>query len=76
MSPTTISYDELKQEFTQQLQKTEHGVLATSDGNYVTAREMMILSDGIKIWCFTGENSRKFKQMQAMKSFSTSQHSP
>ena len=49
MSPTTISYDELKQEFTQQLQKTEHGVLATSDGNYVTAREMMLLSDGIKI---------------------------
>ncbi len=72
MSPTTISYDELKQEFSQQLQKTGHGVLATSDGNYVTAREMMILSDGVKIWCFTSENSRKFKQMQANKNVALS----
>lgn len=67
MSPTKISYEELEQEFSQQLQKAEHGVLATSEGDYVTAREMMILSDGLKIMCFTSINSRKYKQLQANK---------
>ena len=72
MSPTTLSNEELKQEFSQQLQKAEHGVLATSDGNYVTAREMMILSDGTIIWCFTPDNTRKYKQMQANKNVALS----
>jgi|GEM_PF-618067 len=72
MSPTKLSYDELKQEFTQQIKKAEHGVLATSDGNYVTAREMMILSDDFKIMCFTGKISRKYKQLQVNKNVALS----
>jgi uncharacterized pyridoxamine 5'-phosphate oxidase family protein len=72
MSPTALSYDELKQEFEQQLQKTEHGVLATSKGDVVTAREIMTLSDGLKIKCFTGENSRKYKQIKANKNVALS----
>ena len=72
MSPTKLSYDELKEEFSQQLQKAQHGVLATSDGDYVTAREMMLLSDGEKIWCFTGNNTRKYKQMEMNKNVALS----
>jgi general stress protein 26 len=72
MSPTTISYDELRQEFSNQIQKAELGVLATSEGDYVTARVMMILSDGLKIMCFTHENTRKFKQMRANKNVALS----
>jgi general stress protein 26 len=72
MSPTTISYDELKEEFSQQLQIAQHGVLATSDRDYVTAREMMILSDGLKIYFFTIKNSRKYNQLQANKNVALS----
>jgi uncharacterized pyridoxamine 5'-phosphate oxidase family protein len=72
MSPATISYDELKQEFTQQIQKAEHGVLATSEGDRVTAREVLILSDDLKIMCFTAKNMRKYKQMQANKNVALS----
>jgi len=64
MSPTTLSYDELKQELVQEVQKHQHGVLATSDGNYVTAREMMVLIDGLTIFCFTASSTRKYKQIQ------------
>jgi general stress protein 26 len=67
MSPTALSCDELKQEFTQQIQKAEWGFLATAEGNYVTVRQMMILSDGLKIMCFTGKNTRKYKQILANK---------
>jgi len=72
MSPTALSYDELREEFTQQLQAAQHGVLATSDGDYVAAREMMLLSDGIKIWCFTGNKTRKYKQMEMNKNVALS----
>jgi general stress protein 26 len=65
MSPTSLSYDDLKQEFSQQLQKTQFGVLATSKGKNVLARQMMVLSDGEKVKCFTGKNTRKYKQIQA-----------
>lgn len=67
MSPTPLLYEELKEEFVKQIAKTEFGVLATAAGDFVTAREMMIVSDGLTIWCFTSENTRKFKQMQENK---------
>ena len=67
MSPTTLSYNELKEELIKEIQKHQHGVLATSDGNSVTAREMMILVDGLTIFCFTASHTRKYKQMQVNK---------
>ena len=64
---TTLPYDELKQEIIKELQKYPIGVLATSEGNHVTARQMMLIADGLKISCFTFTTLRKFKQMSANK---------
>jgi hypothetical protein len=64
---TQLSYDDLKQEMIQELQKYTHGVLATSDGNLVTARQMMLIPNGLTISCLTGNYSRKFKQISANK---------
>ena len=64
---TTLSYDELKEEIIQELKKYPIGVLATSEGNYVTARHMMLIADGLKISCFTFTTTRKFKQISANK---------
>jgi uncharacterized pyridoxamine 5'-phosphate oxidase family protein len=65
MSPTILLYEELKQEFIQEIIKHRIGVLATSESNHVTARTMAIIADGLNIFCFTGINTRKYKQMQA-----------
>lgn len=64
MSPTTLTYNEVKKELLEEIQKHNHGVLATSDGNFVTAREMMILTDGFKMYCFTANHTRKIKQIE------------
>jgi len=64
---TTLSYDELEKEIIQELKKNTIGVLATSEGNNVTARHMMLISDGLKISCFTFTTTRKFKQISANK---------
>ena len=64
---TQLSYDDLKQEIIQALQKNIIGTLATSDGNFVTARQVMIISEGLTFFCFTGSETRKFKQISANK---------
>ena len=64
---TQLSYDDLKQEIIPELQKYTHGVLASSDGSLVTARQMMLIPDELKISCFTFINSRKIKQILANK---------
>ncbi|HEY41803.1 MAG TPA: pyridoxamine 5'-phosphate oxidase family protein [Dehalococcoidia bacterium] len=63
MSQTELSYEELKQEIIEELRQHRTGVLATSDGNNVTARSVLLFSDGLTIYCFTDKDSRKFKQM-------------
>ena len=63
MSLTELSYEELKQEFIDELKQQRTGVLATSDGEDVTARYMLLFSDGLTLYCFTGKESRKYKQM-------------
>lgn len=63
MSLTELSYEELKQEFIDELKQQRTGVLATSDGDDVTARYMLLFSDGLTLYCFTDKDSRKFKQM-------------
>lgn len=63
MSQTELSYEELRENVTEELQKHIHGVLATSEGNFVTAREMGLIYDGLTIFSFTAKDSRKYKQI-------------
>ena len=63
MSPTELSYEELKQEFIDDIKKQPFGALATSDGDNVTNRFMVLISDELTLYCFTGVDTRKFKQI-------------
>jgi len=65
MSQEELAYEELEQKIIEELQKHKHAVLATSDNGYVTAREMRLLSEGMQIYCFTDNGSRKYKQISA-----------
>ena len=67
MEPTTLDYEELKQEIIQQLEKSRFGVLATAEGNFVTARQMMLICDGLKVSLLTTNWNRKYKQISANK---------
>ena len=62
---TALSYDELQQEIVQELQKHKVGVLATAEGNSVTARSMSLIFDGLTSSCFTNAHSRKARQIAA-----------
>jgi general stress protein 26 len=70
MSPTNLDYEELKQEALRQIQRNPLGVLATAEGNSVTARTIMLIYDGLKILFFTPTWTRKFKQISANKNVS------
>ena len=65
MSQEEVSFDDMKQEMALYLLEQRTGVLATADGEYVTARGMLIWSDGLIIYCFTGTRSRKCSQITA-----------
>jgi general stress protein 26 len=67
MSPTNLDYEELKQEVLQQIQRNQLGVLATAEGDSVTARTIMLMYDGLKIILFTPTWTRKFKQISVNK---------
>ena len=64
MSPTEISYEELKQQVQQRLNKSHYGVLATAEGDFVTARQMMFICNGLTITFITTNTSRKYKQIE------------
>ena len=63
LSQTELSYEDLKQEIIKLLHKQRTRVLATSEGENVTARAMLLFYDGLTIYCFTNAYSRKYKQM-------------
>jgi general stress protein 26 len=63
MSPTNLDYGELEQAIIQQLKKTLVGALATAEGDFVTARQMMLISDGLTINFMTTNFTRKYKQI-------------
>ena len=65
MSPTQLNYEELEQKIIQQLEKSKAGVLATAEGDFVTARQMMIICDGLMISFTTTATSRKYQQIMA-----------
>ena len=71
MRQIEISYEELKQDFIKELAKLgseglyQRGILATSGGDYVTARRMWLVPDGLTIYCYTDRGTRKIKQIMA-----------
>jgi general stress protein 26 len=65
MGSTELSYEELKQEAIGLLKKNPIGVLSTAEENRVTSRQMLLLPQGLTLWCFTATYSRKYKQMKA-----------
>ena len=65
MSPTQLDYEALKQRVQKQLGKHRHGVLATAEGDFVTARQMMLICDGLTITFITTTTTRKYKQILA-----------
>ena len=69
MRQVEIPYEELEQEFKDEFKKLgtaglyERGILATSANDFVTARIMRFIPDGLKIYCWTNRHSRKHKQI-------------
>ena len=74
MSQEEVSYEEMKKEFEKQLKGQQTGVLATSDGDNVTVRAMLIFPDGLTIYCFTGKRSRKYKQLCSNQNVAVAVH--
>ncbi len=67
MSTTVLPYEELEQEALRETQRNHFGVLATSEGNSVTARTIMLIYDGFRISFLTPTRTRKFKQISTNK---------
>jgi general stress protein 26 len=65
MSQIEISYEDLKQHMIEELKKYHQGYLATSKDDFVTVRQMLLITNGLTIYCFTGTHSRKYKQIMA-----------
>ena len=65
LSQTELSYEDIKQEIIKLLHKQRNGVLATSEGDNVTARTVLLFYDGLTIYCFTSNYTRKYKQIIA-----------
>jgi general stress protein 26 len=65
MSQIELSYEDLKQEVISEIQKHERMVLATSEGEFVTARTMRCVPNGLNIYNLTNRNSRKYEQITA-----------
>ncbi len=65
MNQTEISYEDLEQEMLQEIKKYQYGVLATAEGEFVTARVMVFVTQGMTIYCVTPIWSRKYRQIMA-----------
>lgn len=65
MSQIELSYEDMKQEMIKEIQKHQFVVLATSEGESVTARSMLLISNGLKIFFMTNPNYRKYNQIMA-----------
>lgn len=63
MRTTQLDYQEMLQQVQQQLSKSFEGVLATAQGDFVTARAMMLICRGLSIYFMTPLFTRKYKQI-------------
>lgn len=61
-----LNFERGKQELTQFLDSKDnrHMALATSDGNNVQVRMILIANEGLDIYFFTWKHSRKYKQIE------------
>jgi general stress protein 26 len=65
MSQVWLPFEDTKELMIRSLQKHSLGVLPTSKGDMVRAGMMRIISKGLKVYCFTDMNSRKYKQIES-----------
>lgn len=71
MKQVEISYEELENQMIQELSKLgseglyQRGILATSVNDYVTARRMRIIPDGLTLYGVTDRGLRKTQQIMA-----------
>ena len=65
MGQMGLSFGELQATIVKDLQDRQLGVLATAQGTHVTARQMRLVPNGPKIYCFTYLGDRKHKQIAA-----------
>jgi uncharacterized pyridoxamine 5'-phosphate oxidase family protein len=65
MSTRQIGFQEASEKALRQLKASSRCVLATAAGNHVTAREMMLLVNEDKIYMFTADFTRKYRQIQS-----------
>ena len=64
MSQVELSYDDLKQEMIDVIEKRHLKIIATSKEDFVTAREVRFISDGLSMFFFTDHRSRKYEQIK------------
>ena len=65
MSQTELSYEDLKQEFIEEIKKRQFMVLATSKENKVMARTVMFIPDGLSVFFIMRPATRKYSQIAA-----------
>lgn len=65
MSQIELSYEDTKQMIIEEIKKHQLMILATSEGDLVTARQMRCIPKGLTIYCNTNHYSRKYKHMLA-----------
>ncbi|MCW4050413.1 MAG: pyridoxamine 5'-phosphate oxidase family protein [Candidatus Bathyarchaeota archaeon] len=63
MSHSKLPYEDLKQKAIKEIEKHQLVVLATTDGESVTARTILRISNGLTLYCLTGQYTRKYKQV-------------
>jgi general stress protein 26 len=63
---TMLDFQKMKNEFVQFITSKENAVmvLATSSDNRVLARNVLTVSDGLRVYFFTWKSSRKCRQIQ------------
>lgn len=64
MSQVEIPYDEALEEIVEAIEERHLKILATSS-DYVSAREVRFISDGLTMFFFTDSQSRKYQQIVA-----------
>jgi general stress protein 26 len=71
MRQIKIAYEKREQEIIEEFKKLgtegfyERAILATSENDFVTARRMRFVPNGLKLYCYTDRNTRKLSQLEA-----------